>query len=394
MKSTGTIARKKKEPTVPGQPTLSLSKKLVFSLIALVFSFALLESGLALLGVRTERTEHDPYAGFSSDYPLFVEEAEAGGQTFMTTARNRLDFFNPQRFPKIKAPGTFRLFSLGGSTTYGHPYSDPTSFNGWLRELLRATAPQQHWEAINAGGISYGSARVLGLMPELVKYHPDLFVVYCGQNEFLERQLAARIPERNRFARLSLDLASRSRCATLLKRLLTPRSSSAVSPSQPDPTVEREPVTLLDNRLGPTAYTRDDALRSLTFEQYRANLKRMITIARSAGARIVFVIPASNLRDVSPFKSQLGEGVNETNRARWVNYIARRARTTPIRLRQTAWPRWRKLLPSTTAPPACTSYAPVSWKSSDSLRKPRQRMSGPGTRTFARCGRQPPLGKS
>jgi tetratricopeptide (TPR) repeat protein len=310
--------RPKKQAVPQAQTSFTLGKKLVFSATALVLSFMLLEVLLAVVGIRPERAEYDPYAGFSSNYPLFVEEPDAAGQALMVTAKNRLDFFNLQRFPKVKAPGTFRLFSLGGSTTYGHPYSDSTSFNGWLRELLHATAPDRKWEAINAGGISYGSARVVGLMHELVRYQPDLFLVYCGQNEFLERHLEAKIAVHGPFARLWFDLAARSRSATLMKRLVTRSSSAKDSSSQATPTVAREPVTLLDNTLGPTAYARDDALRRRTFEQYRANLKRMIEIAQSAGAHILFVVPASNIRDVSPFKSRVSDALSQTNQTRWL----------------------------------------------------------------------------
>ncbi len=316
----------KKQPVVrPAQPHLTRGKKVTFSVVALLLSFTLLEVMLALLGVRPERTDSDPYAGFSLNYPLFVEETSPGGEAVMVTAKRRLDFFNPQRFPKLKASGTFRLFSLGGSTTYGHPYSDPTSFNGWLRELLRATAPGRNWEAINAGGISYGSARVTGLMHELVRYQPDLFVVYCGQNEFLERHLEAKIPVHNAFARFWHDLAARSRSATLIKHLAARRSTGGGASAPADSAVTREPVTLLDNTLGPAAYTREDAVRMRTFQQYRANLKRMIEIARSAGAHIIFVLPASNLRDVSPFKSRISEAVTEINQARWLQ-LYRQAR--------------------------------------------------------------------
>ena len=41
---------------------------------------------------------------------------------------------------------------------------------------------------INAGGVSYASYRVARLMNELKQYQPDLFIVYSGQNEFLEER--------------------------------------------------------------------------------------------------------------------------------------------------------------------------------------------------------------
>ena len=48
--------------------------------------------------------------------------------------------------------------------------------------------PTPHWEVINAGLLSYGSYRVAMVMEELITYEPDLFIVYTGHNEFLERR--------------------------------------------------------------------------------------------------------------------------------------------------------------------------------------------------------------
>ena len=60
-----------------------------------------------------------------------------------------------------KESGVTRIICLGGSTTYGRPYNDKTSFCGWLREFLPAVDPSRQWEVINAGGISYARKDVL-----------------------------------------------------------------------------------------------------------------------------------------------------------------------------------------------------------------------------------------
>ena len=89
---------------------------------------------------------------------------EATGKQFRLTAVNKLEFFNGQTFPREKARGHYRIFCVGGSTTYGRPYDDKTSFSGWLRELLPMVDSGRDWEVINAGGISYASYRVAMLM--------------------------------------------------------------------------------------------------------------------------------------------------------------------------------------------------------------------------------------
>jgi hypothetical protein len=195
-------------------------KKVGFSLIATVGFFLILEAVLAVAGVRPLLYDEDPFVGFSGVVPLFVERTGEDGIRVMATAENRLHLFNRQQFPVRKSPGTTRIFCLGGSTTYGHPYVDSTSFAGWLREFLPAADGSRRWEVINAGGISYASYRVTLLMEELVRYQPDLFIVYCGHNEFLEARtyhsmLATPAPIRDLHSRLAA-----TRTFSVLQRLI------------------------------------------------------------------------------------------------------------------------------------------------------------------------------
>ncbi|MFO1501576.1 MAG: tetratricopeptide repeat protein [Verrucomicrobiota bacterium] len=299
-------------PVPPGT-----GKKILFGGAAVLLCFGLLEGVFALAGVKPQLYAQDPYVGFSSSTPLFVAENDPSGEAYLVTAANRLDFFNRQRFPKAKPAGTCRIFSMGGSTTYGHPYSDPTSFSGWLREYLRATSPEKPTEVINAGGISYGSYRVAQLMEELVKDQPDLFLIYCGQNEFLERRIYGQVERVPRAIRGLAGLAWHLRTATVLDRLLQPVRAIRRDEAAARTVLENDPVTMLDGSLGPTAYTRDDQQREQIFRHFEFNVRRMVDIARSAGAQVIFVTPASNLREVSPFKSEHREGLGPEDRARW-----------------------------------------------------------------------------
>jgi hypothetical protein len=172
-----------------------LWQALLLPVAAVLIFFLLLEGGLALFGVKPATQAEDPFVGFASNAPLFVPSRGADGAELLVTASNKKDYFNRQSFPRQKAPNTVRVFTLGGSTTYGRPYDDSTSFSGWLRELLPAADKSRHWEVINAGGISYASYRVAKLMEELIRYQPDLFVIYTGHNEFLEERTYRELKE-------------------------------------------------------------------------------------------------------------------------------------------------------------------------------------------------------
>ena len=153
-------------------------------------------------------------------------------------------------------------------------------------------------------------------MEELAQYSPDLFIVYTGHNEFLEERTYRNVRQQSNWLRIVNGTLSRTRTFSALQRLIFP-------PTQPlarqrdgdsaDPSVtksgdtiaqlDKEVRTRLDNGVGPDAYLRDDALSVQVEEHFRFNLQRMSEIATRCGARIMFVTPASNLSDCSPFKS-------------------------------------------------------------------------------------------
>ena len=287
-------------------------RRALLQLAAVAAVFALLEGALALAGVRPVAESEDPYVGFSGSAPLFERQAGPDGADQMVTAPGKLKWFNRQSFPAVKAPGTFRIFTLGGSTTYGHPFDDAVSYSGWLRELLPAVDPGRRFEVINCGGISYASYREVVLVQELLQYSPDLFIVYCGPNEFLEARTYADV-EGHSSALLRLGtLLSHTRSYTLVRRWLRggDEGGAASHASAGGATaLPAEVTTRLDDPSGLALYARDDAQRDRILEHYRYNLGRMAELAAGAGARLLLVAPASELRDCAPFKSQHGEGV-------------------------------------------------------------------------------------
>ena len=125
-----------KDATIGRRTRLSVGKKLLFAVITTLVFFVSLEGLLGLFGWNSTNASDDPYVGFSANVPLFVKEKGTDGSPVFVTASNKLRWFNQQTFPVEKSKNTYRIFCLGGSTTYGHPYDDKTSFAGWLRELL------------------------------------------------------------------------------------------------------------------------------------------------------------------------------------------------------------------------------------------------------------------
>lgn len=296
-----------KRSSVPSGPRLSWRKKLIFAVLTIVIVLCVIEGGLWLFGVRPVIATEDPYVGFSSLSPLFEETKNADGQIEMQTADSKKNLFNFQRFPRSKPSNSYRIFCLGGSTTLGRPYDDLTSFCGWLREFLPRADRSRQWEVINCGGESYASYREALIVEEACRYKPDLFIVYGSHNEFLERRTYHTAIDTPPVIRGLGTLASRTHLYAAA-RWAVQATQKPADDAERD-TLESEVRTRLDRSVGPTDFSRDDELRKQIVEHYRYNLARIVDTARANGADVLFIAPAANLRDFSPFKSEYSPDV-------------------------------------------------------------------------------------
>ncbi len=319
---------------------LSAPKKLLFAALATLAFFVIVEGTLASLTEEETAIPPDRFVGFSPSVPLMIPDWEfpkqdSGSAEILRTNPAKLTWFNDQSFPKTKSPGTYRIVCLGGSTTYGRPFDDTTSFSGWLRELLPlASVPQSspndqsspidQWEVINAGGISYASYRVAAVMEELSRYDVDLFIVYTGQNEFLEWRTYSDTKNTSETTRWLSSLASRTHLGRWLQSTADAiRQGSQPRADQPradQPRADQsasdtfvlpgEVDEMLNHSIGPADYTRDLLPHESVQRHLRANLQRMLVIAESVGARLAVVSPVSNLRDCAPFKARFSDSLD------------------------------------------------------------------------------------
>jgi len=306
---------------------ISLRKKVLFSAVTTIFFLVAFEFVLGFVGFEPHTNNEDPFVGFSGLLPLMELSTNEAGEQILSTAQNKRHWFNAQSFPKIKKPGTKRIFCMGGSTTYGHPYWDSTSFPGWLREFLPLVDPAHEWEVINAGGISYASYRVAAVMDELAQYEPDLFIVYSVHNEFLERRTYENMFDTSTLSLHSQALLSRTRTWALANRIIHQARSNVATPASGDSTkasvdvLNGEVDEILNHTAGPVDYHRDDAWRAKVLDHYEANLRRMVSIADRAGAKIVFITPTANEKNCSPFKSEHGQRITSSDAARLATLV-------------------------------------------------------------------------
>ncbi|QDV45767.1 Tetratricopeptide repeat protein [Stieleria neptunia] len=309
-------------PAPRNAPRISLAKRLLFSLVLCFALFGIAELLLACFWDPPPPT--DPFVGFSPSVPLLVEDERSDPNGDATEPGLRINpaklvWFNDQSFPASKPAGTYRIVCLGGSTTFGRPFDDSTSFCGWLRTLLPLVGPQRQWEVINAGGVSYASYRVAGVMQEFAGHDVDLFILYTGQNEFLEWRTYGDLIESSETpgvpaARALSTLATKTRVGQSIELLVDRLRSTGHQDSKQ--ILSGEVDEILNHTIGPASYQRNPSWHRGVEEHFRINLRRMQQIAQGAGAALAVVVPASNLRDCSPFKADFGDGIDGPTRQR------------------------------------------------------------------------------
>ncbi len=285
------------------------------AILASLLPLLVVEGGLRLFGIGRPVDTPDPFAGFNRNFPLF----ERQGAVYRTS-RNRAPFVASQEFLAEKPRNGFRIFCFGGSTVYGHPYLGDTAFPKWLELELKGVDPTRSWQAINCGGVSYASYRIVPLAKEVLQYKPDLIIVATGHNEFLEDRTYTSLKSRSAGWAWLQGKASSLHTVTLARnwwvRVRPPASPADAAPGKE---VELGPGvnTRLDNASGYASYRRDDAWHQRVLAQYDESVRSIVANCQAAHVPILLVKLGSNLRDCPPFKSEHRTGLAPEPESDW-----------------------------------------------------------------------------
>ncbi|MBI3882249.1 MAG: tetratricopeptide repeat protein [Verrucomicrobia bacterium] len=301
-------------PTPPSAQTRAARRWLGFRLAAVavgLLPFVLLEVGLRVFDLGKPERQSDPLAGFSQQMPLFEKVGDK-----WQTIHAREPYFNPQEFAAAKPTNGFRVFCLGGSTIYGHPYLSDTAMPKWLELELRGTHPGRAIEVVNCGGVSYASYRLAMIVREALTHEADAIVVATGENEFLEDRTYRAIKARTGARRWIEDRLYSLRIVTGGLKLFH-RDPSAASDSGATPLSSEVKPRLDDERTGYASYHRDDEWHRQVVAQFEEAVRQMIADCRAAKVPIILVTLGSNLRDCPPYKSEHKPGLTPEDEARW-----------------------------------------------------------------------------
>ena len=93
--------------------------------------------------------------------------------------------FRGAEFSEVKAPNTYRIFLVGGSTMIGSGATgEETTKSGILQKMFDSDNSVQNIEVINGAFFGANSATEFDLLSQkLVNYQPDLIILFDGLND-------------------------------------------------------------------------------------------------------------------------------------------------------------------------------------------------------------------
>jgi tetratricopeptide (TPR) repeat protein len=208
--------------------------------------------------------------------------------------------------PDEKSQNTFRIVVLGESAAMGDP--DPAyAFSRYLEVMLRERFPSMKFEVINTGSVAINSHVLLPIAKGLAKFHPDLFIIYSGNNEVVGpygpgtalMSASMSLP----VIRTSIFLRS-TRIGQLLARVGTQKREWGGM------------EMFLDKQVRASS-----PLMEHTYENFDSNLRDTIAVARSSGARVIVSTVATNVKDCAPFASLHRKDLGQDALRSWTSLV-------------------------------------------------------------------------
>ncbi len=245
---------------------------------------------------------------YGSPREVFRLERDAAGQTW---AKANREVFDLERLTGIslnttacrlpKPDETFRVISLGASTTYGRPYEHRGSFSFFLERLLEElpeTLGNRVPEVLNAGLPAASSREVLRIGIAALELEPDILILYAGHNDF------GHYSRTDGFTTGLQRFLSDLELTELLGQVI-PRDIEVAGPDALE-------------RFGSVDPNGSAARRVI--ENFERNIEELVKTARSKGVPVIVIAPASNLRSWPPNRSVGVRGLRPIQATRFENH--------------------------------------------------------------------------
>jgi len=207
-------------------------------------------------------------------------------------------------------PATLRVVVLGESAAMGTP--DPAfGLPRLLQAMLESTYPDRRVQVLNAAIRGINSHMIVPIAAECATLHPDLFIVYMGNNELCglygPESLLAKYPA----------------LIGPIHTIRTTRVSQALTvllngpPDAPKAAKDTQTMEFFrEHRIGPA-----DPRKQPVYRNFRTNLDRICRIADTCSAATLVLTVPVNLRDFPPLGSLHRPDLSDTDLRTWQTLV-------------------------------------------------------------------------
>jgi tetratricopeptide (TPR) repeat protein len=236
----------------------------------------------------------DPFLHLQGRTTVFSEVVEDGQRLFKITHPSAYRDANTS--VEVEKPrGTLRVFCLGGSASAGWPHPKDQTFPAYLEAALQRAFPSNRIQVVNAGAHAFASYRVRMIFDQIVDLAPDLIVVWCGNNEFIEK--------RSYFVGALADLVRGIERHSRVAQVVLGALRDALQPDNrldAEGGVDQAYHTWTHTEQVALELRRDPAQFAAVNAHYTHSIEHMVTVAGQRGVPIVLLTVPSNLRDWRP----------------------------------------------------------------------------------------------
>ena len=297
------MTKRRKSPV--RRQALPPAKRRLFA--AITISLPLLVLALAEMALRLFG-----YGG----YPAWLREAgtlPSGERLCLVepAAAKPYFFANPERpgyaeqtnFLMPKPADTLRIFLVGESAAKGYPQPRNLAISSFLRTMLSDALPAKKIEVIDLGTTAVASFPLVYQVRDALRFDPDLFIFYVGNNEFFGAYGVASINAAGSLPVWALRMMRAARGLALVQVLDSWLYKGA-----------DENRSLMEQMIGRTFIPSDSPLREAAARNLDTNLGTMLDDAKRSGIPVLVCTTAANESGLAPLGDDDMTGLDENRR--------------------------------------------------------------------------------
>jgi tetratricopeptide (TPR) repeat protein len=239
---------------------------------------------------------------------LFSKEVINGETWYRISNKNAYSDRNVV-FKGKKEKDQIRIICLGGSASAGWPHPPDETYSSYLAKSLQKIYPTKKIEIINCSAHGFASYRVRQVFKTVITFKPDFVIIWCGNNEFLERRnyLTSGIKK------FLFTVRSNLRTLQLIHQLFSKYQFND-TPDVAETFWKKVNEEALELRSDPEQFEK-------VKEHYRKSMEGIVKDAKQHNIGIMLMTVPVNLRDWEPNVSYLE--LNAADSIQWIQEFNR-----------------------------------------------------------------------